>query len=326
MTRLPVPTSPVSETLATAGWRTSSSPARASPWTTLKTPSGTPASVYDLGEQRGGERRQLGGLEDHRVAAGERRRRFPARDLDRVVPRADADADAERLAARVGERALQLVVLAVERRRETAVVLEAVGAGQHVDHLGFLDRLAGVAHFDLGDLAIALAQDPGSAVEDAPALRAGHRRPDVESGFGRGDRLLDFRDAGLLDAAEDLTGGRIDVVERFSGGAAHVASADVALLKGQGLHGGVMLTRLCRMGRQRPQCRRVPASAGTTNILVIYDNCDRSVRNFVRDGPAPDGVSPAARSRSPLRCMAAPETGRPTSRNCCPALDSDVAI
>ena len=45
ITILPVPTSPVSETLATPGWATRASPVRWSPWTTLKTPSGRPASV-----------------------------------------------------------------------------------------------------------------------------------------------------------------------------------------------------------------------------------------------------------------------------------------
>ena len=70
------------------------------------------------------ERRQLGRLEDHRVAAGERRRRLPAGDLQRIVPGADAGDDAERLAARVAEglRA-EVDVLAGralrERRRNT---------------------------------------------------------------------------------------------------------------------------------------------------------------------------------------------------------------
>ena len=51
-----------------------------------------------------GERRQLGGLEDHGIAAGERRRGLPAGDLQRVVPGADAGHHAQRLAARVAER------------------------------------------------------------------------------------------------------------------------------------------------------------------------------------------------------------------------------
>ena len=43
---LPVPTSPVSESMATSGWRTSRSPA-VSPWphTTLKTPAGKMSSA-----------------------------------------------------------------------------------------------------------------------------------------------------------------------------------------------------------------------------------------------------------------------------------------
>ena len=42
---LPVPMEPVSETLATRGSVVSRTPVRASPWTTLKTPSGNPACV-----------------------------------------------------------------------------------------------------------------------------------------------------------------------------------------------------------------------------------------------------------------------------------------
>jgi hypothetical protein len=104
----------------------------------LKTPFGSPASEYTSARSAAAHRRQFRRLEDHRVAAGERRRRFPARDLDRVVPRADADADAERLAARVRERALELVVLAVQRRGESRVVLDAVGAGEDVDRFRLL--------------------------------------------------------------------------------------------------------------------------------------------------------------------------------------------
>ena len=62
----------------------------------------------DLGERQRGERGVLGRLEHHRVAHGERRRGLPAGALDRIVPRADADADAERLAARVGEGAAEI--------------------------------------------------------------------------------------------------------------------------------------------------------------------------------------------------------------------------
>jgi hypothetical protein len=45
ITAMPVPTSPVSETLAMSGCQVSSRPVSAKPWTTLKMPSGSPASV-----------------------------------------------------------------------------------------------------------------------------------------------------------------------------------------------------------------------------------------------------------------------------------------
>src|SRR3546814_5248469 len=50
--------------------------------------------------------------------------------------RSDAGADAEWLAARVEEVAAEVEMLAVQAGGEAGVVLDAVGARQHVDHLG----------------------------------------------------------------------------------------------------------------------------------------------------------------------------------------------
>ena len=62
---------------------------RRSPAATLNTPSGMPASAASSAEADGGERRLLGGLQDHRVAGGQRRRDLPARHQQREVPRHD---------------------------------------------------------------------------------------------------------------------------------------------------------------------------------------------------------------------------------------------
>ena len=51
----------------------------------------------------GRERRQLGGFENHGIAAGERRRRLPAGNLQRIIPSADAGYHAQRFAPRVAE-------------------------------------------------------------------------------------------------------------------------------------------------------------------------------------------------------------------------------
>src|SRR3546814_17936631 len=73
--------------------------------------------------------------------------------------RSDAGADAEWLAARVEEVAAEVEMLAVQAGGEAGVVLDAVGAPQHVHHLGLLDRLAALEDFQLRQLAVARAQD-----------------------------------------------------------------------------------------------------------------------------------------------------------------------
>src|SRR4026207_1276253 len=103
---------PTNDTAATSGCSRIRSTATLSPWTTLKTPSGTPApwgrpagkiAAGDAGlvEERGEEDRRrgilLGRLQDERVAAGDRRCEHPHRDHRREVERRDPGHDAERL-------------------------------------------------------------------------------------------------------------------------------------------------------------------------------------------------------------------------------------
>ena len=66
-----------------------------------------------LRQAQGRQRRELGGLEDHRIAGGQRRRGFPGGDLQRVVPGADAGAHAQRFRAGVEKAAVHLLVLAL---------------------------------------------------------------------------------------------------------------------------------------------------------------------------------------------------------------------
>ena len=68
------------------------------PITRLNTPGGRPARLEDLRERPGAARHEVGGLEHHAVAVGERRRDLPGRDRDREVPRRDHADHAERLA------------------------------------------------------------------------------------------------------------------------------------------------------------------------------------------------------------------------------------
>ena len=167
--------------------------------------------AQDVFQMRSGERGQLGGLEDHGIAAGERGRGLPAGDLQRIVPRADACDHAERLAARIAERGrAEIGLLAGQRCRKGGKILEAVGAGEHIDGDGLLDRLAGVAGFEFCQLWVACAQDVGDAPQDACALSAGHRGPACLRRSRGADRAVDIRRSCDGEFGEHLAIGRID--------------------------------------------------------------------------------------------------------------------
>ena len=102
----PTSVEPVNATLATSGCSTSRCPqVRPGPATTLTTPSGRPGLDRDPLELERGQRRQLGGLEHHRVAGRQRRRELPRGDHEREVPRRDQRHHAERLAERHADAA-----------------------------------------------------------------------------------------------------------------------------------------------------------------------------------------------------------------------------
>jgi hypothetical protein len=89
----------------------------------------------NLSQFDGGERSQLGRLEYHGVAAGQRRRRFPAGDLQRIVPGADAGDHPERLSPGVAEGLRPKIdMLAAQALCNSGEVLETIRAGSHVHH------------------------------------------------------------------------------------------------------------------------------------------------------------------------------------------------
>ena len=104
-------------------------------------PSRFVASLHDLkqaGRSTGGaenlcelhrrEGCQLRGLEDHGVAARQRRSRFPASNLQRVIPGANPRDYTQRLAPCVTERLRpQINVLASEACGKRGEVLQAIG-------------------------------------------------------------------------------------------------------------------------------------------------------------------------------------------------------
>jgi len=167
---------------------------------------------FEIGflELGGGERRQAGRLEDHRVAEGERGSRLPARDLQRVIPGADAGDDSERLAARITESLrAEVDVLAGRALCESGEILEAFRAGDDVDDARFLNRLAGIARLERGQFIVAGAQDLGGTPQYSRALRRPHRRPAGLGLAGSQHRRIDFLRASDVYVTEQLAGGGI---------------------------------------------------------------------------------------------------------------------
>ncbi len=137
-----------------------------------------PGLLQDLLQLDRGEGRHVRGLEDHRVSASQRRRGLPTRNLEGIVPGADSGDDTDRLAARVAEcGGPEIQVLAGDSRCDTREVFEAIGARGHIDDVGFLDGLAGVAGLELGQLRVARAKQLRRTTQDPPPLGAGARSP-----------------------------------------------------------------------------------------------------------------------------------------------------
>ena len=88
-----------------------------------------PRLMQDLGHFERTKRRRLGGLEDHRIAASQRRRAFPAGDLGGIVPGPNAHADPQRFAAGVDPVfPIQRNVLARQGRRHATEILQRIRA------------------------------------------------------------------------------------------------------------------------------------------------------------------------------------------------------
>ena len=171
---LPTSALPVNAILSTSGCSTIAAPAVSpSPVTMLTTPGGRPASAKLEASCERGQRRLLGRLQHRRAAGADRRRELPRRHQQRVVPRDDLAGDADRLAQREAHRVVgHRDHVAVDLGGQAAVVLEAGGDVGDVE-LGFDDRLAGVARFELGELVGAVAHDLRQLEQHAAAVLRG---------------------------------------------------------------------------------------------------------------------------------------------------------
>ena len=170
-----------------------------------------------LRQFQGAQRGDFRGFEDHGIAANECGSRLPAGDLDRIVPGADAETDAERFALGVGEGAAQIDMFAGKRCGQTTEVFQAVGAGRSIGNQGFLQGLAGVERFQNGEFPVLFTQDLGRPAQHAAAFGCWCCRPDLLAFLGRADCRLDHRIVGRADLRDDFTGCGI---QRVKGSAA----------------------------------------------------------------------------------------------------------
>jgi hypothetical protein len=176
----------------------------------------------DLGQLQRRHGGEFGGLEHHGVARRQRGRRLPAGDLDRVVPRADAGAHAQRLAPGVGEGVLQRNVRPIEGRGGAGKEVQAVGPAGHVHHQRLLQRLASVLYLQSGQFVVALHQQIGGAAQHLAAFGRGGLRPDLESPLRGGHGGVHILCAEGAAASDRPPGRGVDVVPdlgcSFTGG------------------------------------------------------------------------------------------------------------
>ena len=204
----PTAVEPVNAILSMSGCSTSACPVGAGAGDDVDDAGRQLGLLADLGEQQRGERRGLGRLEHDGVAGRERRRDLPGQHHQREVPRDDLAGDAERLRVRAETGVAELVGPA-------RVVEEPLRDERDVDVARLLDRLAVVERLQHRELAAALGDDAGDAVEVLGALASGHRGPDLLVGATGGlDRGVDVGLGGLGDLGQHLLGGRADRLER----------------------------------------------------------------------------------------------------------------
>ena len=165
------------------------------------------------------KRRVFGRLDDHRVAANERRNRFPRRNRHREIPRRDQSRDAD-------WRAHAHCKFVGQLGRSGLAELAAAFAGHQVGHVdGFLHVAARFgehfAHFARHvdrEIFFALGKNFGGAVKNLGALGRRREAPILEGALRGVDRLVDVLGARCREHADQLA--RVRGIAVFDGLAA----------------------------------------------------------------------------------------------------------
>ena len=316
MTRRPVCRPPVNETRSTRGSSASSAPASGpAPSTRLPTPAGSPASsssrirwmlvcgVSSLG------------LSTKVLPAARQGATFQLRLEQRVVPRRDQPADAERL---VDDPADHVGVAGVD---DPAGVLggDPAVVAEHRDHVGdvvlALDQaLAGVRGLGLGHGVHVTLEQVGGAEQEVAALAGGRRRPRslVEGAVRRVDRGRGVLGPGLVDLTDDPAVGRADDRAAAARERAHPRSVDVEVWHPvvPFATSGVVASCATRCGvrnvRSRPPACRCPSTRLRDQVGVALEQVGGAKQEVAalpgrRAGP---GSSWKARCAAPMAAAA----------------------
>ncbi len=224
------------------------------------TPAGNPISSASSVKRRAGERGLLRGLEDGRVAGGERGAERAPEHRGRIVPRDDVSGDAARFAQHHH---------LVARQEGNGVAMDLVGgatvifevAGGDADVVaGELHRLAGICGLDLRELLQPVEDQQAEPAEQPSTLQGRHGAPgrlECEAGSGHG--AIDVRGATPRDAPDDLAGAGVDHLNRGARGRLHPAAIDENLVAPHRHppHSFFAFARMLLRSPGLPQCRKM---------------------------------------------------------------------
>ena len=180
-TCMPARTDPVIETMSGIAWSTIARPVSRSPQITLNTPGGRNSAAISASSGRA-RRRRVARLEHDGVARRDGRGELPDRHHQRVVPRGDLGADADRLAPderRVAGHVLPRAA-ALEVPRRGGEEAELVDGRRDLLRPGQGDRLAGVLDLEGDQLLAARLDGVGDAEQRQRALRRRRVPPALE--------------------------------------------------------------------------------------------------------------------------------------------------
>ena len=175
-------------------------------------PGGQTGLAGEPGQRQRGQRSQLGGLDHHRAAGGQRGQHLPHGHLQRVVPRGDGGDDADGLApdARRVVAGVLRGGLALEMPRRAREEVDVVDAAGDVELGGQPHRLAGLADL-LGDQVVGvLVGQLGQPGQHRRPVGGGGGGPSGQRAAGSGNGRVDVIGGGQGVLGDHATGRRID--------------------------------------------------------------------------------------------------------------------